>query len=384
MSSGQQPSVTRRPVEFLLTELITAGIGLLSVWLSAKMMKRVFDPNSSQRAALSSRVTQIKNRLIQRGVHPTNISHLSEAEQRLLFSLVFPEDIDVDFDDVGGLIREKQGLKEIVVLPFLYPQMFGAGGGSGLLSPPKGVLLYGPPGTGKTMLAKALAKESHANFLSISPSSLLSKYLGETEAFVSAVFSLARRVAPTVIFIDEIDSMFSTRSSSDHEVHKNLKAEFMQLWDGLLTTANNHVIVMGATNRPYDIDPAIARRMPRSFEVKLPTVGERASILVKILAKENLDDDFDHEEIARLTEGYSGSDLKELCRMAMLIPVKEAIGRHSKGCDPILMRALRVADLREALKEGSRTEEKSSMYGQKVGEGDPFTKLVSELTRRSP
>ena len=324
-----------------------------------------------------------------------NIAHLSEAEQRILFNLVFPEDITVNFNDIGGLVNEKQGLKEIVVFPFLYPKLFGADNEDGkaasaLLSPPKGVLLYGPPGTGKTMLAKALAKESLANFIAISPSTLLSKYLGETEGYVHAVFTLAKRVAPTIIFIDEIDSMFSTRSSNEHEVHKNLKAEFMQLWDGLLTNdsnRDNHVIILGATNRPYDLDPAIARRMPRSFQVDLPSYTERIMILQKILEGESVDLSFNYREIAECSEGYSGSDLKELCRMAMLVPVKEAIkNRNRSSGETPKVRPLLTGDVKMALREGARTEEKSRLYRDQVesnNAGDNIIPLMAELMRRA-
>lgn len=180
--------------------------------------------------------------------------------------------------------------------------------------------------------ASALAKESGCNFLALAPSSLLSKWLGESEQIASAVFSLARRVAPTIIFIDEIDGLFRERSSSEHEAHKNLKAEFMQCWDGLSKADGGAmVVVLGATNRPYDIDPAILRRLPRAFEVGLPTTLDRVAILDTLLADANLAEGFSKMKVAEATEGYSGSDLSELLRASMMQPVREALRKVTKA-----------------------------------------------------
>lgn len=348
-----------RALEFVLGELFTAGVGLLAVWVGARVIRRVLDPSAESRDRARARRDVIMNRLLQTGVPKRALESMSPSEEGLLSDLVFPEDITASFSQIGGLDRVKEAMREIIVYPLLYPSVYGmgpdassssradeggvgVGGGSSsgarggrvasLLSPPKGVLLYGPPGTGKTLLASALAKESGANFLALSPSSMLSKWLGETEQLARAVFSLARRVQPTVIFIDEVDGLFRERSSSEHEAHKNLKAEFMQLWDGLATDDHGSmVVVLGATNRPYDVDPAILRRMPRAFEIGLPNHQERMSILRKILADTQLDPSFSFEKVAQVTDGYSGSDLKELCRAAMMQPVREALRATAKA-----------------------------------------------------
>jgi SpoVK/Ycf46/Vps4 family AAA+-type ATPase len=179
--------------------------------------------------------------------------------------------------EIGGLDHIVQDLRESVIYPLCYPQLFTSA--SGLLGAPKGVLLYGPPGCGKTMLAKALAKESNATFINLHVSTLTDKYYGESNKLVSALFSLARKLQPAIIFIDEIDSFLRERRSNDHETTGMMKAEFMSLWDGLTTGEDYRIVVLGATNRPNDIDTAILRRMPKRFSVRLPTDQQRRNIL---------------------------------------------------------------------------------------------------------
>lgn len=360
----------------LTRELLSAALGVIGIYFSAKMLKRVLDPNAEARDRSRQRREQVVLRLLRSGVPQESLVGLSPSEEMLLHDLVFPEDISVSFDAVGGLAATKETLRELIIYPLLYPDVY-ASSSSSLLSPPKGILLYGPPGTGKTMLAKALAKESGANFLALSPSSLLSKWLGDTEQLARAVFSLARRVQPTIVFIDEIDGLFRERSNTEHEAHKNLKAEFMQLWDGLTTDdQQNQVVVLGATNRPYDVDPAILRRMPRPFEVALPNFEERVDILRKVLSDVEVESNFDYATVASMTEGYSGSDLKELCRASMMQPLREGVRTAAKdrasfaspaGASPSSkLRPLTMNDVISARTEVSRTQDQSSNYQAKV------------------
>lgn len=178
------------------------------------------------------------------------------------------------------------------------------------------------------MLAKALAAESSANFLNIRMSTIMDKWFGESNKLVSAIFSLAHKLQPCIIFIDEIDSFLRERSSSDHEVTAMLKAEFMTLWDGL--TSDGRILVLGATNRANDIDDAILRRMPKRFPVKLPDISQRKRILEIVLSNAELAPDFDIDEVARRTAGLSGSDLREACRNAALHAVREYIRGNFK------------------------------------------------------
>jgi SpoVK/Ycf46/Vps4 family AAA+-type ATPase len=201
---------------------------------------------------------------------------LDEYERIIANEVIHPDDIHVRFSDIGGLDPIISSLRESIIYPLLYPNLFTSS--SSLLGAPKGVLLYGPPGCGKTMLAKALAKESGATFINIAASVITNKWFGESNKLVAGLFSLARKTQPSIIFIDEIDSFLRERSKGDHEVTGMMKAEFMTLWDGLLS-ASDRILVLGATNRPTDIDSAILRRMPKRFAVGLPGIEQRLKIL---------------------------------------------------------------------------------------------------------
>ncbi|KAJ3770489.1 P-loop containing nucleoside triphosphate hydrolase protein [Lentinula raphanica] len=245
---------------------------------------------------------------------------LNEYESVVANEVIHPDDIPVKFSDIGGLDPIISSLRESVIYPLLYPTLFTSN--SSLLGAPKGVLLYGPPGCGKTMLAKALAKESGATFINIAASVLTNKWFGESNKLVAGLFSLARKVQPSIIFIDEIDSFLRERSSGDHEVTAMMKAEFMTLWDGLLSSTDR-ILVLGATNRPNDIDSAIFRRLPKRFAVTLPDFGQRMKIFKLMLKDVSLSSDLSLELLAQASEGLSGSDLKELCRGAAMVPVRE-------------------------------------------------------------
>jgi len=227
--------------------------------------------------------------------------------------------------DIGGLESIVASLRESIIYPLIYPNLFTS---SSLIGAPKGVLLYGPPGCGKTMLAKALAKESGATFINIAASVLTNKWYGESNKLVAGLFSLARKCQPTIIFIDEIDSFLRERAKDDHEVTGMMKAEFMTLWDGLLS-ASDRILVLGATNRPTDLDSAILRRMPKRFPIGLPDAEQRFKILTLMLKDTPLEPDFPMRLLAQHSVGKSGSDLRELCRNAAMLPVREYVRETS-------------------------------------------------------
>ena len=184
------------------------------------------------------------------------------------------------------------------------------------------------------MLAKALARESGANFLSIATSTIFNKYVGDSEQNTRAIFTLAARLSPCVIFIDEIDSLLSSRDStgSGEEYTRKVKNEFMSSWDGLMTDENLRVVVIGCTNRPFDLDDAVLRRFSRKLLVDLPDAEQREKILKVILRKEKLSPDVDLKAIASdaMTKGFSGSDLFNLCQTAAYMPVREIIASEEK------------------------------------------------------
>ncbi|MCD9639952.1 hypothetical protein HAX54_024949 [Datura stramonium] len=252
----------------------------------------------------------------------------NEFEKKLLGDVIPPSDIGVTFNDIGALETVKDTLKELVMLPLQRPELFCKGQ---LTKPCKGILLFGPPGTGKTMLAKAVATEAGANFINISMSSITSKWFGEGEKYVKAVFTLASKIAPSVVFVDEVDSMLGRRENpGEHEAMRKMKNEFMVNWDGLRTKDKERVLVLAATNRPFDLDEAVIRRLPRRLMVNLPDASNREKILRVILAKEELAPNVDVEAIANMTEGYSGSDLKNLCVTAAHCPIREILEKEKK------------------------------------------------------
>ncbi|KAI4286430.1 MAG: hypothetical protein L6R35_004317 [Caloplaca aegaea] len=278
---------------------------------------------------------------------------LNQYEQMIAMDVVAPDDIPVTFEDIGGLGDIIDELKESVIYPLTMPQLYVRT--SSLLSAPSGVLLYGPPGCGKTMLAKALAHESGATFINLHISTLTEKWYGDSNKLVNAVFSLARKLEPSIVFIDEIDAVLGQRRSNEHDASGMVKAEFMTLWDGL-TSANSsgeaqRILVLGATNRIQDIDEAILRRMPKKFSVSLPSAPQRLRILGLVLKDTRIDkDNFDLEYLVRVMAGMSGSDIKEACRDAAMGPVKELIrqkrasGAHMNEVNPNEVRGLRTGD----------------------------------------
>ncbi|KAL2323638.1 hypothetical protein Fmac_028017 [Flemingia macrophylla] len=284
----------------------------------------------------------------------------NEFEKKLLADVIPPTDIGVTFDDIGALENVKDTLKELVMLPLQRPELFSKGQ---LAKPCKGILLFGPPGTGKTMLAKAVATEAGANFINISMSSITSKWFGEGEKYVKAVFSLASKIAPSVIFVDEVDSMLGRRENpGEHEAMRKMKNEFMVNWDGLRTKDKERILVLAATNRPFDLDEAVIRRLPRRLMINLPDAPNREKIVRVILAKEDLAPDVDFEAVANMTDGYSGSDLKNLCITAAHCPIREILEKEKKEksmalaenqpvpglCSSIDIRPLKMEDFKYA------------------------------------
>lgn len=293
-------------------QIIAVGIdillfGLLSYY-GIKWLSKVLDPTRKQKDEAKKQAQKIMGNI---GV----TVELSDYETSIAALLVDPLSLPVSWDDIGGLDPLIAEIKESVILPFQRRSLFSS---SSLLSAPKGVLLYGPPGCGKTMIAKSTAKEAGCRFINLEVSSLTDKWYGESQKLVNAVFSLAAKIQPCIIFIDEIDSFLRVRDSSDHEATAMMKAQFMSLWDGLMSEEGADIVIMAATNRPRDIDKAILRRLPCRFHIGLPNASQRVDIFEKILSEELLDEDVDFVELASCTEGYSGSDVKELCRLTAL------------------------------------------------------------------
>ncbi|ADI73914.1 AAA family ATPase, CDC48 subfamily [Methanohalobium evestigatum Z-7303] len=228
----------------------------------------------------------------------------------------------INWDDIGGLDNAKQELSEAVEWPLKYPDLFKAVN----TTPPRGVILYGPPGTGKTMLAKAVSGESEANFISIKGPELLSKYVGESERAIRETFRKAKQAAPTVIFIDEIDSIAPRRGkSNDSNVTERVVSQILTEMDGIEELKD--VVVIAATNRLDIVDPALLRpgRFDRMVYVSIPEKESRKMIFNIHLEGKPLADNVDIEKLANITEGYSGADIEAICREAALLALREVI-----------------------------------------------------------
>ncbi|MFL6322015.1 MAG: CDC48 family AAA ATPase [Nitrososphaeraceae archaeon] len=220
----------------------------------------------------------------------------------------------VAYEDIGGLKEEIQKVREMIELPLRHPEIFEKLG----IEAPKGVLLYGPPGTGKTLLAKAVANESNAHFISISGPEIMSKFYGESEARLREIFKEAKEKAPSIIFIDEIDSIAPKREEVTGEVERRVVSQLLSLMDGL--EARGKVIVIAATNRPNAIDPALRRpgRFDREIEIKVPDKRGRLEILQIHTRNMPLDTDVDQDRVAAVTHGFVGADLEYLCKEAAM------------------------------------------------------------------
>ncbi|KAI8081116.1 P-loop containing nucleoside triphosphate hydrolase protein [Thamnidium elegans] len=293
------------------------ALSQVAFYFAFKFIVGSLDPSKAKRQEAKAKSNKVLGKLGAKDLK------LTEYEQIIAAEVIHADEISVNFKQIGGLDHIIQDLRESVIYPLCYPELFTSA--SGLLGAPRGVLLYGPPGCGKTMLAKALAKESGATFINIHVSTLTDKYYGESNKLVSAVFTLAKKLQPSIVFIDEIDSFLRERRSTDHETTGMMKAEFMSLWDGLTTGEDSRIVILGATNRPNDIDSAILRRMPKRFAVRLPSESQRKSILELLLKHIQLASDFNMTELVQRTAGLSGSDLKELCRNAAMIPIREYV-----------------------------------------------------------
>ncbi|EFN59505.1 hypothetical protein CHLNCDRAFT_19045 [Chlorella variabilis] len=327
---------------------------MLGSWLILRWALNQMDPNKNAKAMAKLRKKELAKRL----GRPVNLD--GQYEDVVAQAVINPAAIDVTLEDVGGLDHIIEDVTRNVITPMRHPEHFR----SNLLRQKRGVLLYGPPGTGKTMLAKALARECNACFILLKSSTILSKWYGDSNKLVAAVWSLASKLQPCILFIDEVDSLLGQRSHQEHEATTAIKTEFMQaralgglhpaglgragralslpLWEGFETTGRSNILVLGATNKKDRLDDAVLRRFSLQYEVKLPNVTQREAILrltlqrhAREIGPENIepqllplgaaDGGSGLAWLAERTDGFSGSDLVQLCSQAAAVPIQEHI-----------------------------------------------------------
>ncbi|KAK7504867.1 hypothetical protein BaRGS_00003895 [Batillaria attramentaria] len=264
----------------------------------------------------ASQPEPLKNADGKRDLSNVKLKNVDKKLADLILSEIVDSGPSVSFKDIAGQETAKQALQEIVILPSLRPELF-----TGLRAPARGLLLFGPPGNGKTMLAKAVANESNSVFFNISASSLTSKWVGEGEKLVRTLFMAARQLQPAIVFIDEIDSLLSERREGENEASRRLKTEFLVQFDGVSSSPEDRILIMGATNRPQELDDAVLRRFPKRV----------------------------------MTEGYSGSDLTALAKDAALGPIRELSVSEVRSVDANKVRDIQMSDFLESVKRIRRS-----------------------------
>lgn len=308
--------------KFLWQSFFYFGPILLATYLQRNMLSQVNDdlndkPDPEVKKKLKEILQKRADAVADKANKPretVECPKLNRFELRMAKNIIDPKNIDATFDHIGGLERTKAGIYRNAVLPFQFQEMYR--GRSSTC--PMGVLLYGPPGTGKTLLAKAIANKADAVFIEISVSGILSKFYGESNKLVAAAFSLAYKLAPAVLFVDEIDTILSRNLSGNDRYVEQIKSEFLSRWDGMTTQSASKILVLGASNNPHHLGKAIERRLPLRYHVGMPDVNARLEILKILVKKEDASQEAKDflPQLAGMTAGYSGSDLKEVVRRA--------------------------------------------------------------------
>ncbi|MHA2098779.1 MAG: AAA family ATPase [Candidatus Kariarchaeaceae archaeon] len=233
-------------------------------------------------------------------------------------SAIISQKPDITLKDVAGLHRAKRALREAIVLPLMRPDLF-----TGSRQPWRGILLHGPPGCGKTMIAKATAGDIDATFFNISAATLVSKYLGESEKLVKKLYEMAKEKQPSIIFIDEVDSLTQSRGDGEHDAMRRVKTQLLTSMEGIASNKEDRVVTIGATNVPWEIDSAFRRRFQKRIYVPLPDIEAR-EVIFKVNSKGiELDDSVNFNNLAEISQGYSGSDIANICRDAVMSPIRE-------------------------------------------------------------
>ena len=327
--------------------------------------------------AMNFKISKISPKGVIRIERATTLTILSEKSDDKKFRITYEE--------VGGLRSEIKVMREIVELPLRHPELFVRLG----IEPHSGVLLYGPPGCGKTLLAKVLASESDANMFSINGPEIMNKYYGETEAKLRDIFKEAKENSPSIIFIDEIDAIAPKREEAYGDVEKRVVAQLLALMDGL--TDRGNVIVLGATNRPDSVDPALRRpgRFDREMEISVPNADGRLEVMEIHTRGMPIASDVNLKVLSSELNGYTGADMKSLCREAAMRSIRRYLPEIDLETEKIPARVLqsmevKLIDFYDAMREVVPTAmrefyvERSKVYWDDVGGLDNAKKTLEE------
>jgi len=314
----------------------------------AKILKSQLSGIRPRRARPTGRPSISKD-----GESKADLEAVSSEEQELIDMIsgtIVTESPKVKWKDIAGLENVKQALREAIVLPIMKPELF-----TGARRPWSGILLFGPPGCGKTLLAKAAATECKATFFSASSADLLSKWLGESEKLISSLFKVARLKAPSLIFMDEIDSVATKRGEgSESGGERRVKTQLLSEIQGLKSTHGKILLVLGATNRPWDIDNAMLSRFEKRVHVPLPDLKARAGIFKIHTEGVNATlTNEDYVELAVRSEGYSGRDIANVCREVIMLPIRELdmSGLLEDSSKEVNVRDINLKDFKKTLKK---------------------------------
>ena len=239
--------------------------------------------------------------------------------QDMIADTIITEKPDVKMSEVAGLEEAKQAITEAIIAPMKHPELFKGKA----RQPWRGILFYGPAGCGKTLIAKAVASEINATFFNVSAANIVSKWLGESERLVMTLFDMAEKNQPAIIFIDELDSVGVSRSAEDVGGERRLKTQLLTELQGVTSSANERITVIGATNLPWELDFALRSRFEKRIHIPLPSSSSRRDIFAIHMEDVEVAPDIDFQELADLTEGYSGRDISVVCREAAMEPIRE-------------------------------------------------------------
>ncbi|TGZ68111.1 hypothetical protein CRM22_004447 [Opisthorchis felineus] len=299
---------------------------------SAYQRVKFIDEHYQKQLAASSAEQKPSRTLPSKDTILRKVKNVSSSAVTRILNEVVEDCSSVTLADVAGNDRAKQLLTEAVILPTLRPELF-----TGLREPVRGVLLFGPPGNGKTMLAKAVSSESNCIFFNISAASLLSKWVGESENTVRALFAVAREVSPSIIFLDEVDSLLATRRADGHEVSRRVLTQLLAEMDGV-QTGSKRVLVLAATNRPQELDDAALRRFPRRVYVRMPDVRTRQEMLLKLLEK-NVNHSLSRTDVERIARCIR-SFVVFLCFALYSSPAGQKTNTMFASCTPKVLQTI--------------------------------------------